>query len=75
MVAVDNHCRFKFLSVRRRAGSSLFADFLPWKCPESVFLELIKSKADSGDEIEVSEDHKLGSDINFYQRQMLQRLT
>ena len=38
---VDNHYCFKFLSVRRRAGSPWFADFLPWKWPESVFLVLI----------------------------------
>ena len=34
-----------------RAGSPFFADFLPWKWPESVFLVLTKRKADSGDEI------------------------
>ena len=37
-VIVDNRCCFKFLSVRRRAGSPGFGDFLPWKWPESVFL-------------------------------------
>ena len=37
--------------MRRRAVSPLFADFLPWKWPESVFLVLNKRKADSGDEI------------------------
>ena len=33
IVTVDNHCCFKFLSVRWGAGRPWFAEFVPWKWP------------------------------------------
>ena len=49
-VTVDDRYCFKFLRLRRRAGSPRFADFLLWLWSESVFLALFNRKADSGDE-------------------------